>query len=86
MFSLQKHENLVLRLEFCIESAENMFVYEYAYKRSLDLHLTSNDLTWTTCLKICIGMARGLDHLHNLVKKQRKSIASRYQKFQHPFR
>ncbi|KAL4565122.1 hypothetical protein LXL04_029207 [Taraxacum kok-saghyz] len=65
MLSIYKHTNLVCLLGFCDESDEKILVYEYASKRSLDLHLDSNDLTWTQRLKICIGVARGLSYLHN---------------------
>ncbi|KAL4565123.1 hypothetical protein LXL04_029208 [Taraxacum kok-saghyz] len=65
MLSLYKHENLVHLLGFCDENDEKILVYEYAPKKSLDLYLSSNDLTWTQRLKICIGVARGLSYLHS---------------------
>ncbi|XP_024963818.1 receptor-like protein kinase HERK 1 [Cynara cardunculus var. scolymus] len=65
MLSRYKHENIVSLLGFCDESGEKILVYEYASKKSLDLYLNSEDLTWIQRLKICIGAARGLAYLHN---------------------
>lgn len=76
IFSFHKHENLIHLLVFCDWSDEKIIVYEYTYKRSLDLYFNSNDRTWVRYLKIYIKTARGLDHLHNLVETKRKSIAS----------
>ncbi|GJS30219.1 protein kinase, ATP binding site-containing protein [Tanacetum coccineum] len=67
MLSLYKHDNIVSLLGFCDESSEKILVYEYASKRSLDLYLDSDDLTWTQLLKICIGAARGFAYLHSSV-------------------
>ncbi|KAJ9537715.1 hypothetical protein OSB04_030448 [Centaurea solstitialis] len=65
MLSRYKHENIVFLLGFCDESGEKILVYEYASKKSLDLYLKSDNLTWVQRLKICIGAARGLAYLHN---------------------
>ncbi|KAJ9537330.1 hypothetical protein OSB04_030063 [Centaurea solstitialis] len=65
MLSRYKHENIVSLLGFCDESGEKILVYEYASKKSLDLYLKSDNLTWVQRLKICIGAARGLAYLHN---------------------
>ncbi|XP_024963819.1 probable receptor-like protein kinase At5g24010 [Cynara cardunculus var. scolymus] len=65
VLSRYKHENIVSLLGFCDESGEKILVYEYASKKSLDLYLNSDDLTWIQRLKICIGAARGLAYLHN---------------------
>ncbi|KAL7601276.1 hypothetical protein Lser_V15G22757 [Lactuca serriola] len=64
MLSLYKHENIVSLLGFCDEGNEKILVYEYASKRSLDLYLNDDDLTWIDRLKICIRAARGLAYLH----------------------
>ncbi|KAL7601592.1 hypothetical protein Lser_V15G22560 [Lactuca serriola] len=65
MLSLHKHENIISLLGFCDESNEKILVYEYVFRRSLDINLNNNDLTWIRRLKICIGAARGLAYLHN---------------------
>lgn len=49
MLSLDRYENFVLLLRFCDESDKKILVYEYAsksfYKRCLELHPNSSDLT-----------------------------------------
>ncbi|XP_071726774.1 receptor-like protein kinase HERK 1 [Rutidosis leptorrhynchoides] len=45
-----------------------MFVFsiiKYACNGSLDRHLSSNALTWSQRIKICLDAARGLCYLHN---------------------
>ncbi|XP_076949021.1 receptor-like protein kinase HERK 1 [Bidens hawaiensis] len=65
MLSKYKHENLVSLLHFCIESEERILVYEYASRGSLDAYLSDPSLTWIQRLKICIGVARALNYLHD---------------------
>ena len=65
MLSRYKHENLVSLLGFCDEFGENILVYEYLSNKSLDMYLSSKDLTWRQRLDICIGAARGLQYLHD---------------------
>ncbi|KAL7598355.1 hypothetical protein Lser_V15G22684 [Lactuca serriola] len=65
MLSEYRHENIVSFLGFCDEKDEKILVYEYASNNSLDLHLDSKDLTWVQRLSICIGVARGLEYLHD---------------------
>ncbi|KAM0029711.1 putative protein kinase RLK-Pelle-CrRLK1L-1 family [Helianthus debilis subsp. tardiflorus] len=60
-----KHENIVSLLGFCDDSGENILIYEYASKGSLDSYLNNDDLKWIQRLKICIGAARGLAYLHD---------------------
>ncbi|KAM0029709.1 putative protein kinase RLK-Pelle-CrRLK1L-1 family [Helianthus debilis subsp. tardiflorus] len=50
---------------FCDDSGENILIYEYASKGSLDSYLNNDDLKWIQRLKICIGAARGLAYLHD---------------------
>ncbi|KAJ9559422.1 hypothetical protein OSB04_014036 [Centaurea solstitialis] len=65
MLSRYKHQNLVSLLGFCDEDGESMLVYEYLPNKSLNMHLSSIELSWTQCLKICIGAAKGLQYLHD---------------------
>nr|GEX45647.1 receptor-like protein kinase HERK 1 [Tanacetum cinerariifolium] len=65
MLSRYKHENLVSLLGFCDECGENILVYEYLSNKSLDVYLSSKDLSWSQRLNICIGAARGLQYLHD---------------------
>ncbi|CAI9260020.1 unnamed protein product [Lactuca saligna] len=51
-------------LGYCNEMDENIIVYEYASRGSLDKHLSNNGLTWRKRLEICIDIASGLDFLH----------------------
>ncbi|PWA85450.1 C2 domain-containing protein [Artemisia annua] len=64
MLSNYRHENIVSLLGYCDDSGEKILAYEYASKRSLDLHLANKDLNWAQRLKICLGAARGLEYLH----------------------
>ncbi|XP_071689812.1 uncharacterized protein [Rutidosis leptorrhynchoides] len=64
MLSFYKHENIISLLGYCDDQNEKILAYEYASKRSLDLHLDNDDLTWVRRLNICIGAARGLEYLH----------------------
>ncbi|KAL4564920.1 hypothetical protein LXL04_028996 [Taraxacum kok-saghyz] len=74
MLSIYRHENIVSLLGFCDERGEKILVYEYASKRSLDLYLNSNALTWVRRLNICIGVARGLAYLHDPAGSQQRVL------------
>ncbi|KAL7597504.1 hypothetical protein Lser_V15G22281 [Lactuca serriola] len=74
MLSQYKHENIVSLLGFCDEGNEKILVYEYASRRSLDLYLNNDDLTWMDRLNICIGVARGLAYLHNPGETQQRAL------------
>ncbi|KAI3683932.1 hypothetical protein L1987_84447 [Smallanthus sonchifolius] len=63
--SRYRHQNLISLLGFCDERGENILVYEYLSNKSLDMHLSDANLLWIQRLKICIGVARGLEYLHN---------------------
>ncbi|KAJ9559419.1 hypothetical protein OSB04_014033 [Centaurea solstitialis] len=65
MLSRYKHENLVSLLGFCYEEGDSIIVYEYLPNKSLNMHLSSIDLSWIQRLKICIGAAKGLQYLHD---------------------
>lgn len=79
LLSGQKHPNLISLLGYCEEGKEKILVYEYVERGSLDQYLTHhnttyNILTWPERLKICVGIARGLEHLHNHVGKHQAII------------
>ncbi|KAL3651078.1 hypothetical protein CASFOL_007481 [Castilleja foliolosa] len=63
-----QHRNLVKLLGYCIQSDENMLVYEYMTNKSLDLILfdpaKSALLDWQKRFNIINGIARGLMYLH----------------------
>ncbi|KAL9992834.1 putative protein kinase RLK-Pelle-CR4L family [Helianthus debilis subsp. tardiflorus] len=59
-----KHENIIGLVGYCDENGEKILVYEYASNGSLDRHLRDASITWTKQLKIGIGIATGLDFLH----------------------
>ncbi|KAJ9556384.1 hypothetical protein OSB04_010998 [Centaurea solstitialis] len=59
------HTNIVSFIGFCDEHDEKIVVEEFVTKGSLEKYLGSPRLTWLTRLQICLGAARGLNHLHN---------------------
>ncbi|GMP55417.1 hypothetical protein CsSME_00020238 [Camellia sinensis var. sinensis] len=64
---LKNHPHVVSLIGFCNEKPELIGVYDYMENGSLEDHLfiTNNDsLLWKERLKICLGAARGLKHLH----------------------
>ncbi|MFS7963000.1 putative protein kinase RLK-Pelle-DLSV family [Helianthus anomalus] len=64
MLSFYRHENIVSLLGYCDDYNENILMYEYTSKKSLDCYLGSDVLTWVQCLMISVGAARGLAYLH----------------------
>ncbi|PWA96617.1 Protein kinase, ATP binding site-containing protein [Artemisia annua] len=65
-----KHDNIINLLGFCYEGNGSMIlVYEHASKGSLENYLGNSDamtnLTWVQRLKICLGIAHGLNYIHN---------------------
>lgn len=78
LLSGQKHPNLISLLGYCEEGKEKIIIYEYAERGSLDQYLTHRNttytLTWLERLKICVDIARGLEHLHNHVGKHQTII------------
>ncbi|KAL9238483.1 hypothetical protein vseg_012899 [Gypsophila vaccaria] len=69
MLSLLHHPNLMSLKGYCTDGDEKLLVYEYMPKGSLEDHLfdLSPDkvpLDWNTRIKIAVGTARGLEHLH----------------------
>ncbi|XP_063935665.1 serine/threonine-protein kinase PBL35-like isoform X1 [Daucus carota subsp. sativus] len=73
MLSQFQHSHLVSLIGYCDDSEEMILVYEYMPAGSLADHLHKRvrrgdtilpSLTWEQRLKICIGVAHGLDYLH----------------------
>nr|GFB04851.1 protein kinase-like domain, phloem protein 2-like protein [Tanacetum cinerariifolium] len=62
-----KHINVIGLVGYCDEEDENVVVYEYASRGSLDKYLSDDSLTWVMRLKICIDIALGLEFLHGSV-------------------
>uniref|UniRef100_A0A0E0KPL3 Protein kinase domain-containing protein n=1 Tax=Oryza punctata TaxID=4537 RepID=A0A0E0KPL3_ORYPU len=61
------HRNLVSLIGFCDERNELILVYEYMENGALMSHLYGSDkpsLNWKQRVEVCIGTAKGLDHLH----------------------
>ncbi|KAF8642748.1 hypothetical protein HU200_067129 [Digitaria exilis] len=67
-----QHVNLIRLLGFCSErTTRRLLVYEHMPMGSLDKHLFGNTtsrhggvLSWSTRYQIALGIARGLDYLH----------------------
>ncbi|GJU68057.1 phloem protein 2-like protein [Tanacetum coccineum] len=60
------HENIITLRGFCEEEYENIIIMDHAINGSLDKHLNNSILTWGHRLKISIGAAKGLNHIHSL--------------------
>lgn len=74
LLSCCRHNNLVSLLGFCNEGGENILVYEYERHGSLDRHLKDTKLSWMQRLQISLGMAHGLDYLHNHVGSNHRVV------------
>nr|XP_043627228.1 uncharacterized protein LOC122598806 [Erigeron canadensis] len=68
VLSSLKHENIVSLIGFCDEKGEKIIILNKheASKGSLSEYLTDPSLTWIQRLKICLGVARALQHIHNV--------------------
>ncbi|VVA92984.1 unnamed protein product [Arabis nemorensis] len=67
MISGLNHPNLVKLYGCCVEKNQLLLVYEYMENNSLALALygkSSSKLDWVARQKICVGIARGLEFLH----------------------
>ncbi|KAF3773209.1 G-type lectin S-receptor-like serine/threonine-protein kinase [Nymphaea thermarum] len=63
-----QHKNLVQLLGCCVEREERILIYEYMPNKSLDKFLfdptLSTQLVWEKRVEIMVGIARGLQYLH----------------------
>uniref|UniRef100_A0A0E0FWT5 Receptor-like serine/threonine-protein kinase n=1 Tax=Oryza nivara TaxID=4536 RepID=A0A0E0FWT5_ORYNI len=62
-----QHVNLIRLLGFCTERTRRLLVYEHMPNGSLDRHLFGHGggvLSWEARYQIALGVARGLDYLH----------------------
>lgn len=69
LLSHLRHNNLVPLLGYCNEDGEMILVYDFMANGTLygHIHLRQRDqppLSWIQRLEMCIGVARGLHHLH----------------------
>ncbi|ESW18182.1 hypothetical protein PHAVU_006G019900 [Phaseolus vulgaris] len=62
-----RHENVIMLLGSCIRLSQLLIVYEKACNGSLDRYLSRENgrtLTWGERVKVAIGVASGLNYLH----------------------
>ncbi|KAF5742920.1 hypothetical protein HS088_TW09G00982 [Tripterygium wilfordii] len=67
MITSIQHRNLVRLIGCCSHGSQRLIVYEYMKNRSLDLIVygkIDQFLDWTTRFQIILGIARGLQYLH----------------------
>ncbi|KAK4485581.1 hypothetical protein RD792_008224 [Penstemon davidsonii] len=67
MITSIQHKNLVRLLGCCSDGAQRLLVYEYMKNRSLDRIVYGKSdvfLNWNTRFQIILGIARGLQYLH----------------------
>ncbi|KAF8107802.1 hypothetical protein N665_0116s0009 [Sinapis alba] len=79
MISGLNHPNLVKLYGCCVEKIQLLLVYEYMENNSLSLALsgkTSLKLDWASRQKICIGIAKGIEFLHegSIIKMVHRDI------------
>ncbi|KAL0358735.1 UNVERIFIED_CONTAM: putative serine/threonine-protein kinase PBL26 [Sesamum angustifolium] len=70
--SLLQHPNLVKIIGYCADGEQRILVYEYLQFGPLmnhlfDLPADKKPLDWTTRMKIAVGVAEGLEYLHEKV-------------------
>ncbi|CAN1355000.1 Probable LRR receptor-like serine/threonine-protein kinase At1g56140 [Linum perenne] len=69
MITSIQHRNLVRLIGCCSDGDQRLLVYEYLKNRSLDLivygnHFNNQFMDWNTRFQIILGIARGLQYLH----------------------
>ncbi|XP_048133380.1 cysteine-rich receptor-like protein kinase 44 [Rhodamnia argentea] len=67
MITSIQHKNLVRLLGCCSDGPQRLLVYEYLKNKSLDLIVYGKSdqyLNWNTRFQIIVGIARGLQYLH----------------------
>ncbi|MFS7925250.1 putative protein kinase RLK-Pelle-CR4L family [Helianthus anomalus] len=69
-----RHQNVIGLVGYCNEMDEKIIVYEHMSNGSLDKYLKDANLTWMKRLVICIGVASGLDFLHQRGVKLKKVV------------
>ncbi|KAL4561620.1 hypothetical protein LXL04_033790 [Taraxacum kok-saghyz] len=79
LISRFRHENMIIPfVGYCDEENEMILFYKYASNGSLDYHLYDPNkrrcLTWARRLKICLGVARGLNYLHSCLGDHNRVI------------
>ncbi|KAL7614758.1 hypothetical protein Lser_V15G06583 [Lactuca serriola] len=65
VMSSLNHGNIIDFIGYCDEDNEMIIVFEYATNGSLDQHISMCSLTWVERLKICLGLAKGLEYLRS---------------------
>ncbi|CAI5510529.1 unnamed protein product [Closterium sp. Naga37s-1] len=71
LLSAVRHRNLVLLRGFCVEAGEQLLVYEFIEKGTLEDILRGKSdlhLMWQQRLDIACGAARGFAYLHHQIK------------------
>ncbi|WZY68813.1 hypothetical protein YC2023_001053 [Brassica napus] len=66
--SRASHVNIVSLFGFCYEGSKRAIVYEFMPNGSLDKYISQNMSTkmdWKNLYNIAVGVARGLEYLHN---------------------
>ncbi|KAG7542394.1 Protein kinase-like domain superfamily [Arabidopsis thaliana x Arabidopsis arenosa] len=66
--SRASHVNIVSLFGFCYEGSQRAIIYEFMPNGSLDKFISENMSTkidWKTLYNIAVGVARGLEYLHN---------------------